>query len=118
MRHSWSKPRIARSRIQWSQQRLAVRRRNRGGLFLQPSHQLWQVPPAAPCRIRPTLSLPHNLTPPPRRRPFFRRGPMCHKGKMIKVLEGANEKGKQPPEDRQALAAEVLEDIASSSEGV
>ncbi len=43
---------------------------------------------------------------------------MCYSGIMIKVLEDAIEKVKKLPEDRQALAAEVLEDIASSSEGV
>ena len=37
---------------------------------------------------------------------------------MIKVLEDAIEKVKKLPADRQALAAEVLEDIASGSEGV
>jgi len=37
---------------------------------------------------------------------------------MIKVLEQAIEKVKKLPEDRQAYAAEVLEQIAASSDGM
>jgi predicted transcriptional regulator len=37
---------------------------------------------------------------------------------MMKVLEQAIEKVKKLPEDRQAYAAEVLEQIAASSDGV
>ena len=43
---------------------------------------------------------------------------MCYTPRMMKALEIAIEKLKALPEDRQAYAAEVIEHIAASDDGV
>ena len=60
--------------------------------------------------------------------PLFTRGevalppspqsPLCYNPPMMKVLEIAIEKLKALPEDKQAYAAEVIEHIAASDDGV
>ena len=46
------------------------------------------------------------------------KAPLCYTPRMMKALEIAIEKLKALPEDRQAYAAEVIEHIAASDDGV
>ena len=46
------------------------------------------------------------------------RSPLCYNPGMMKVLEIAIEKLKALPEDRQAYAVEVIEQIAAGDSGV